>query len=73
LSRNEAENKVWEVDSDIIARESDRRGTAARDSYERENSFVGKKKKIFLRKNGRFGAWVGKKADAEQQQKSSYI
>ena len=31
MSRNEAENKVWEVDSDIIARESarDRRGTAA--------------------------------------------
>jgi len=26
-------------------RESDRRGTAARDSYERENSFVGKKEK----------------------------
>jgi hypothetical protein len=72
LSRNEAENKVWEVDSDIIARESDRRGTAARDSYERENSFVGKKN-FFLRKNGRFGACVGKKADAEQQQKSSYI
>jgi hypothetical protein len=54
-------------------RARDRRGTAARDSYERENSFVGKKKKFFLRrKNGRFGAWVGKKADAEQQQKSSY-
>ena len=31
MSRNEAENKVWEVDSDIIARESarDRRETAA--------------------------------------------
>jgi hypothetical protein len=48
LSRNEAENKVWEVDSHIIARESDRRGTAARDSYERENSFVGKKNFFYV-------------------------
>ena len=57
---------MWEVDSHIIARESDRRGTAARDSYERENSF-------FYVKMEDFGACVGKKADAEQQQKSSYI
>ena len=51
MSRNEAENKVWEVDSDIIARESarDRRETAAetvRRRKTREFNLVQKKVRV---------------------------
>jgi len=74
LSRNEAENKVWEVDSDIIARESDRRGTAARDSYERENSFVGKKKVSFfyVKMEDLVRAWEKRQTQSNNKKAATY-
>ena len=51
MSRNEAENKVWEVDSDIIARESarDRRETAAETVRRRKNERKAANNRSFLR------------------------